>query len=176
MTLQEQFESLDQYEKYVVKIRRHDEFFYQLDFTEFAEYHELTSVYTRANHTFLMREFLRHNWNSTFVSDRFTFSVESLTEDHIEYFEDIFTIFDDDLAEGIEVPVLSMSDVVRMETLDVENLIDARLFELVDLTNISFDEAREKYWQYLNDLVDHDGVRAHLPSAEELLASSTTPQ
>lgn len=176
MTLQEQFESLDQYEKYVVKIRRHDEFFYQLDFTEFAEYHELTSVYTRANHAFLMRDFLRHNWNSTAVSDRFTFSVESLTEDHIEYFEDVFTIFDDDLAEGIEVPVLSMSDLVRLETRDAEELINDRLVELANLANISFNEARRKYGQDLDDLVDHDGVRAHLPSAEELLASSTTPQ
>ena len=176
MTLQEKFESLDQYEKYVVKVRRGNEFFYQLDFTEFADYHELTSVYTRANYAVLVEDFMGHGWDCESVSERFTFPVESLTEGHLKYFEEVFAIFDEDLAEGVEVPVLELNAVQRIETLDVENLIDDRIVELVNLTDVGFDEARKKYGQYLNDLVDHDGVQAYLPSAEELLASSTTPQ
>jgi hypothetical protein len=99
--------------------------------------------------------------------DRFMIPEEGVTEEQFEYLAGVFDEFDAQTSGRDDVvPILSLEEVMRLENLDVDVAVDKVLKQVAHkLDEEALDECRRR----LYSTADHDGVRAQVASAEELL-------
>lgn len=160
-------EKLEEYGRYVTRVHRGSQTYYQIEHTYLGD-HEMANVYTRANNVVLTQDFLRRGWDMLY-EDRFVIPADGVTEEQFEYLVGVFDEFDSQTEDNYDVvPVLSLEEVMRLENLDVEVAVDKVLKQVAH----KFDEKTlVELNRRLYSTADHDGVRAQVVSAEELLVS-----
>jgi len=158
-------EQLEKYSKYVTRVYRGAQAFYQIEHTYLGD-HEMANVSTRANNVVLTHDFLGRGWDMMY-EDRFMIPEEGVTEEQFEYLAGVFDEFDAQTSGRDDVvPILSLEEVMRLENLDVDVAVDKVLKQVAHkLDEEALDECRRR----LYSTADHDGVRAQVASAEELL-------